>query len=512
MGHDDRDRNFEKALAQQLRLGVAGAAQNAACPDAETLAAYHERELSLEELSFWKTHIASCARCQEILAHLELTDNLPIGAGEEVLVNENVPGVRVPGQSSVPGVVRELQMAAAPAPAQAQAPPSPSQAAIAKVATIHSPRPHWRWTAPLGAVAAGLLVWIVLHENKSLNVQPPPPIEIAANHDQAASPLPAQSSAETPALKKVAPRNEPSQRQESDSRARANAITNPKPNLPPKDSKQTAAPVPPDLSAALPVATQPSTAGGALTESKRKSATNLPLFGRSTAGGRALAPSAPRPAASKAAGAATARGTAPSPPASGGSSSDAAASVSAAPAPPAPAAQKDADNPPQSVTETATVTGAASPVATGASVSDHQLQTVDRRSSAQFLVVMPGPPGTISISAPGGRISWRVGLQGAVERTDDAGKSWKPQKSGVTADLIAGSAPSGKICWLVGRQGTVLFTKDGGKHWRKVAPPAEAELASVRAMDDLTALVSDVAGRTYQTADGGKTWTLVNKQ
>src|SRR5271155_4373902 len=111
MGHDDRDRSFEKALGQHLRVGAEAGVRNAACPDAETLAAYHERALSLEELSSWKTHIAACARCQEILAQLELTDNLPLAAAEEGFADEIVFGTPAPHLETNPLVVRELPMA-----------------------------------------------------------------------------------------------------------------------------------------------------------------------------------------------------------------------------------------------------------------------------------------------------------------------------------------------------------------------------------------------------------------
>ncbi len=76
MPSDDRDQQFDRALARHLR----SASPDAACPDAEILAAYHERALSLEEMAHWKTHIASCARCQETLALLEQTE--PVAANE----------------------------------------------------------------------------------------------------------------------------------------------------------------------------------------------------------------------------------------------------------------------------------------------------------------------------------------------------------------------------------------------------------------------------------------------
>src|SRR6267142_2989826 len=71
---EDRDQLFEKALARQLR---ADAAENtAACPDPETLAAYHERLLSAEETAAAKEHLVSCMHCQQVLAQLELTQDL----------------------------------------------------------------------------------------------------------------------------------------------------------------------------------------------------------------------------------------------------------------------------------------------------------------------------------------------------------------------------------------------------------------------------------------------------
>ncbi len=54
MGSDERDRRFDKALSRHLQAsqGAADAAlQRGSCPDAETLAAYHERSLLPEELN-----------------------------------------------------------------------------------------------------------------------------------------------------------------------------------------------------------------------------------------------------------------------------------------------------------------------------------------------------------------------------------------------------------------------------------------------------------------------------
>src|SRR6266850_2891977 len=97
MAPEDRDRNFDKAIARHLRSAAASSdsakqaagssLQRDACPDAETLAAYHERSLLPVELNSWKEHIVGCAHCQELLAHLELTDDIALSEVVEVPAN-----------------------------------------------------------------------------------------------------------------------------------------------------------------------------------------------------------------------------------------------------------------------------------------------------------------------------------------------------------------------------------------------------------------------------------------
>ncbi len=80
------DSIFEKALERQMRKrpteGIDGAAQSEACPNSELLAAYHERSLSDDEMVLWKGHIASCGRCQDVLAALETTEEISLGERE----------------------------------------------------------------------------------------------------------------------------------------------------------------------------------------------------------------------------------------------------------------------------------------------------------------------------------------------------------------------------------------------------------------------------------------------
>ena len=161
MSREDRERNFEKALARNVRHEPPAepAFHLSTCPDAELLASYHERLLAPEQMISWKEHIARCSRCQEILAHLEMTDEIPLGASPEKHPAENILTMK---ESHRPAQLRKLR-----------------------------PTTNWRWLAPAGAIAAGLLLWVALHEKR------PQRLEMATNQPapvaSPAAPLPSRT-------------------------------------------------------------------------------------------------------------------------------------------------------------------------------------------------------------------------------------------------------------------------------------------------------------------------------
>src|SRR2546422_3020321 len=151
MAPDERDRRFDKALARHLRSAVP-ASQGGSCPDSETLAAYHERSLLPEELNSWKEHIVGCAHCQMILAQLESTDQIPLEAAdkeEALAMKESVAAMATQNLETLP---------AAAAPGKSQAASGTRLREKARPFRLSS-GVRWRWLAPAGALAAGLLVW-----------------------------------------------------------------------------------------------------------------------------------------------------------------------------------------------------------------------------------------------------------------------------------------------------------------------------------------------------------------
>src|SRR5437879_7680133 len=147
MASDERDRSFDKALARHLRSAApAGqsaefpgelASQGGACPDPETLAAYHERSLLPEQLNLLKEPLVACPNCQTVLAHLETTDQIPLQATAEEKVFAQA--------ASAPEISASSQTHA---PVEKTLPVKSRRARFLKGA-------RWQWLAAVGSIAAG---------------------------------------------------------------------------------------------------------------------------------------------------------------------------------------------------------------------------------------------------------------------------------------------------------------------------------------------------------------------
>jgi hypothetical protein len=100
---------------------------------------------------------------------------------------------------------------------------------------------------------------------------------------------------------------------------------------------------------------------------------------------------------------------------------------------------------------------------------------------------------------------FRLLARGGVQRSADAGATWRTEVTGVTETLTAGASPSPSVCWVVGTAGTVLLTTDG-RSWRRLAFPDAGDLRSVTASDGENATVTTADGRAFTTSDAGRTW------
>jgi Photosynthesis system II assembly factor YCF48 len=459
MPSDDRDRQLEKALARHLRSD----AIDAACPDAETLAAYHEHTLSLEEMAQWKQHIAACARCQETLNLLE-EPNVVQGSEEENRKMMELVGGRFAAAAVSHVAINEAVPAAMLVSRGSAVTPMPKRAA------------SLRWVVPVGALAAGLLVWVGVRETQQNKAMKSSQIEVAQNRPSTASAPMATAPAPKTSLPEEYQRAETRSQSLDELRRQDRALSATQPavapnkkaavggaaggaapvlNIPAQDKEKRArdAMQLKDLSAS-PIALEPPAA---------------PEVNNYTVQNRELPPT---------------QTLQPSPAGARGVTANEAANTGRM-----LGQQNQVAKSPAQKSENFEIT-AATNSALAQSMSD----------------VLPAG-GTI-IVAPNDAYSWRVGSNGKIEHSTDNSRTWMPQKSGVTTDLTAGSATSGKVCWVVGKVGTVLLTTDRGKHWKQLASPTKDDLGGVNAVDDKRASIWTTSHRkSFETNDAGATWS-----
>jgi hypothetical protein len=481
------DRTFEKALARHLRSASPEAlpAERPDCADAETLAAYHERLLAPSELNAWKEHIAGCQRCQEILAHLEATDEIPLATVRQQFTDQRVLVMQ-------PAEARPVAQAAAPAPAAPQATLQAAGKGPRRISTA-----TWRWAVPAGTLAAGLLVWVVWHENNLQNSVLRPSSKTTVAEDRRSDAVPAvPSSKPAPAAEAYVARSEsaknlpapgritpaPNTRAAASAGSRADEFdrdrqlsSDLRKLAPPKDSFRNKTQVGPSNRVQ-----QQSNALDDQADVPKDLKQDRRTFD-SSADLSAAAPPPKAPAAKAPA----------SPPATGvaGGAFE--------------GAQKKKESQEEKVlmpdvsalNQTVEVTGKSAEVIS---------------ASTAELIALTSPR---VIPVPGTKVIWRIDDDGRVRRTSNLGDSWKVQNLGVNATVLSGSAPSEKVCWLVGTFGTVLLTSDAGAHWTKHSLPVSVPADRITAFDALHAVVSLQSTNTqFETFDAGQTWTLLTKK
>jgi hypothetical protein len=347
-------------------------------------------------------------------------------------------------------------------------------AATPAVRILPSRKPTlWRWVAPAGALAATLLVWISVRENNSLRI--PPQVPTASLKAETAKDLPspkpqalpqsssaAQAAPAAPTDTLNALTAAPDSKIDASRRFRTQAFLKQKESA--SEEKKSRAD---DFTQFL--------------EKSPDSDASLALDSNARSDARAKAATDKRDALV----------VSPSPQLSGGAVAGAIAS--------APAPQPPAPEPGQLSKANASLSAAEAPA-----VQRQELQNLPaaKRNPEMRLA---NAISEVIISAPGDRVSWRIGPAGLIDFSADAGKTWILQPSGVIADLLAGSAPSEKVCWIVGRAGTILRTTDGGAHWQKVRSPTQDDIRSVAAQDARHATIL-LADASYQTTDAGATW------
>jgi photosystem II stability/assembly factor-like uncharacterized protein len=77
------------------------------------------------------------------------------------------------------------------------------------------------------------------------------------------------------------------------------------------------------------------------------------------------------------------------------------------------------------------------------------------------------------------RLGWAVGSGGSIYHTENGGRTWQQQSSGITTDLFDVKFLDATEGWAVGAEGTIVHTNDGGRHWTAVRSDTEHPLERI---------------------------------
>ncbi len=106
------------------------------------------------------------------------------------------------------------------------------------------------------------------------------------------------------------------------------------------------------------------------------------------------------------------------------------------------------------------------------------------------------------------KLAWAVGYAGRIQRTDDAGRSWKIQRYEEPNETINGVwFVDPETGWVVGASGLILHTRDGGMHWDHQMGGSSDDFWRIRMVDARRGWIVGEAGTVLHTDDGGLNWS-----
>jgi len=103
---------------------------------------------------------------------------------------------------------------------------------------------------------------------------------------------------------------------------------------------------------------------------------------------------------------------------------------------------------------------------------------------------------------------WAVGKLGGVVHTDDGGKNWWAEKSGIDVHLFDVCFADPQNGWAVGDMGSIIHTGNGGENWNSQKSTTENILRGVAFTDRNRGWIVGDAATMLTTDNGGKEWKL----
>lgn len=120
--------------------------------------------------------------------------------------------------------------------------------------------------------------------------------------------------------------------------------------------------------------------------------------------------------------------------------------------------------------------------------------------------VLPNDALLYGLSFADENTGWISGEFGTILRTDDGGRTWKQQVSGIETTLFGIDFADTSTGIAVGIDSVILRTDDGGETWRAVPSPFEERSYYEVALSGRYGWIVGGQGTVLVTSDGGKEW------
>jgi len=107
---------------------------------------------------------------------------------------------------------------------------------------------------------------------------------------------------------------------------------------------------------------------------------------------------------------------------------------------------------------------------------------------------------------------WTLGADGTLQRSLDAGQTWKIIPVAPDATFTAVAAMATDI-WVGGSHGSLYHSADAGEHWMQVVPVSEGHsltdnIIGIEFPDSLHGKITTAGQESWTTADGGQSWEI----
>jgi len=163
---------------------------------------------------------------------------------------------------------------------------------------------------------------------------------------------------------------------------------------------------------------------------------------------------------------------------------------------------------PGAANETVEVSSAAAAAESSAAFHGYSANAAPARKKAETQGSGKAAPASDTLALPA--LQWTLSPAGAVQSSNDGGKTWQMVAVAANTDFRALSAV-GQSVWVGGLGGILYHSPDAGHNWTPIVPALKGEklnsdITRIEFLDSHDGSLSTSNGEVWTTRDGGNTW------